>query len=254
MFQRIIESIIKLIYARRIRNVELVGKAAQMAKEGRYQDALSHLNEIENRLHPKVRSLHAFTKARVLDDMGYENEAESAMILSAKLDPGNFRAHLEIARMCGRKFHFKNAKARFEALLEVGDNNIALESKKYLTEIEQIESGKAAKLLAKRAAEAARISIDSSKQAIGLPADITVMDQFITNSPQRASELIEDLAVLLGESAVIKGGGNWQISLFLPNSFVSFPNKEPFYPFRALALRLTGSDISILQFNHSKSK
>ena len=253
MYHQTLEFLTKVLYARRIRHVEKVGRAATMAKEGKLEEALAYLAEIERKMHPKVLSFHAFTRAQILDRLGRESEAESEMIRAAKLDPSNFKAHLEIARMSGRRFHFKNARARFQGLLEVPDEAVVAESRAQLKALDDIASGKAAAGLAKRAHKAARIPLAPDNTALGLPVDIERLDSFITSDPTAAMEMIEDLAILLGQSAVM-AGGTWQISLSLTHSFVSFPNAAPFYPFEAAAYRLTGEDISILKFPTSVSK
>lgn len=253
MYHQILETLAKMIYGRRIRHVEMVGKAATLAKGGNHDEALLYLSEIENKVHPKVRSMHAFTRAKILDEMGNEAEAESEMIRSAKLDPGNFRAHLELARMSGRRLHFENATARFRELADVNDADVSECAKSYLLEIESILNGSAAKQLALIAEETARTPLGPAQITLGLPVDVIALDQLIVDAPDLAAEKREDLAILLGQSAVLSGG-NWQISLSLPCSFVTFSNGPDFCPFKAITYRLAGGDISNLKFAPSDSK
>ena len=253
MYHKTLEFLTKVLFARRLRHVEKIGRAATMAKEGKLEEALAYLAEIERKTHPRVLSFHAFTRAQILDRLGRESEAESEMIRSAKLDPSNFRAHLEIARMSGRRFHFKNARARFQGLLEVRDEAVCAEARAQLKALDDISSGKAAAGLAKRAQKAAQIPVAPDRQPLGLPVDIKKLDRFISSDPRAAAGMLEDLAILLGQSAVM-AGGTWQVSLSLTHSFISFPNAPPFYPFEAAAYRLTGEDISILQYPTSDSK
>ncbi len=253
MVHRILEFLTRLLYARRIRHVEKVGRAATMAKTGDPEAALAHLAEIERHIHPKVLSFLAYTRARILDQLGRESEAESEMIRAAKIDPANFQAHLEIARMSGRRFHFKNAKARLEGLLEVPDEAVCAAARTQLTAIEEIRSGKAVGKLSRRAEQVARTPVPPKNVPLGLPVDLEALDAFISTAPEKAADMLEDLAVLLGESAA-KTGGTWQVSLSLSHSFISFPNAPPFYPFEAIAYRLSGGSISDLKYTTSKSK
>lgn len=253
MYQQLLETLSKIIYGRRIRHVEMVGRAATMAKEGRYEAALSYLAEIECKMHRKVRSIHAFTRAKVLDEMGRETDAESEMIRSAKLDPANFLAHLELARMSGRHRHFENAKARFQELTEVSDATVSGKAKEFLHEIEEILNGSAAKRLAAHAEETALTPLGPGQIRLGMPVDLVALDQLITELPELAAEKKLDLAILLGQSAVLSGG-TWQISLALPCSCITFPGASDFNPFSAVTYRLAGGDISILKFPPSDSK
>ena len=253
MYHQLLETIAKIVYGRRIRHVESVGRAATMAKEGHPEEALTYLAEIEKKIHPKVRSVLAFTRAKILDGLGRETDAEAEMIRSAKIDPANFRAHLEIARMCGRRCHFENAKARLRELASVGDKATKAQAEIYLTEIDNILSGEAQRRLTERATRIAQIPLGAEPRPLGLPLDLNALDAFIESSPNEAAEMAEDLAILLGESAVISGG-SWQLSLSLPHCVVRFENGPDFNPFRAIADRLAGDDISILKCPPSQSK
>ena len=253
MYHQLLETISKIVYGRQIRHVESVGRAATMAKEGHPEDALAYLAEIEKNIHPKVRSVLAFTRAKIMDGMGRETDAEAEMIRSAKIDPANFRAHLEIARMCGRRCHFENARARLRELASVGDETVKAQAKSYLAEINNILSGEAERRLTERAARIAQLPLGLERRSLGLPLDLNALDAFIESSPDEAAKMAEDLAILLGESAVVSGG-RWHLSLSLLHCVVRFENAPDFNPFQAIAYCLAGDNISILKYPPSQSK
>lgn len=224
-----------------------------MASEGDFSGALGRLNELEKRLHPSVRSLHALTRGRVLDMLGRLEEAEAEVIRAAKLDPANMRAHLDLAAMSGRRFHFKNARLRLLKLAETAEPEIQNEATALLSRIDAISSGKAAKRLAQRAREMARYPMGPAGEPPGLPARFDLIEHWIQNDADAASEKAEDIAVLIGETLVSRGG-SWKLSLALDHSVVVLTDGREINPFEVVEQGFLSGNISIVQGVTSKEK
>jgi Flp pilus assembly protein TadD len=130
VFWKILELLTRLVYARRIRHINRVGEAARLAGQGDFQGALERLDKMEKKLHPEVRSFHALTRGRILEQLGRTEEAEREIIRAAKLDPSNMRAHLDLALLSARRRHFKNARARIKRLMEMAEPEIRARQKR----------------------------------------------------------------------------------------------------------------------------
>ena len=245
MFWKLLEIISRIINARRIRHVNRVGEAATLACTDP-EAALKKLAEMAPRLHPDVKSMHALTWGRILDGIGRTEEAEGKVILAAKRDPSNMHAHLELAKMAGRKFQFKNAKERLLRLAEEPDSDVVEEAKSLLLRLEDIRTGKEAKRYAEIAGRAAAIPMGRNGEKPGLPADLAVVDAWVATSPQTAIDHLDDLAMLFGQTAVIKGG-KWKISLSARHSLVEMPDGTMLCPFKIISNRFTDSSFSLLQ-------
>ncbi len=228
-----------------------VGEAAKRAKEGDEVGALADLDRIEKKIHPAVRSMHALTRGRILDGLGRIEEAEREIVRAAKLDPSNMRAHLDLAVMSGRRFHFKNARLRLEKLVEEAEPEIQEEARKLLGLIENISSGRTAKALRKRALEMARHPMGSEGKPPGLPANLEIVDAWATTNRTNFEELADEIAILLGESWVMEGG-EWRISLSLAHSVVILADGRELNPFQVVERRLSDDSISLLKCIPSK--
>jgi len=244
VFWKILELAARIIYARRIRHATWVGDAAKLAGEGDFDGALDKLADMEKKLHPRVRSLHALTRGRILDQIGRTKEAEHEILRAAKLDPSNMRAHLDLAMMCGRRFLFDNARSRLLKLAEEAEPEIREEAKRHLALMDRIASGSMAKELKKRALSMARHPMGPDGETPGLPADLAIVDEWISASGDAAREHADDIALLLGETWVCQGG-RWRISLSLKHSLVVLRNGNEISPFQTVKKRLTEPDTTI---------
>ncbi len=245
MFYKILEFIARIFYSRRILYVNRIGDAARLAGQGDAASALMRLAKIEKRwLHPSVRSVLWLTRGHILDATGNVEGAEDAVIRAAKIDPANMRAHLSLARMSGRKFQFANAKARLKELLAKADEDIQKEAKTLLCDLEDIASGNKHRELSSRAAKLAERSLGEAGERPGLPANPDVLDRWFDTAPEEARAHADDIAVLLGESAV-KRGGHWHISLDMRYSEVRFADGTAVNPFRIVAARISGDETSL---------
>lgn len=243
----------RIIYARRIHHVGRVGKAATLASSDP-DGALKMLDEMEHRIHPAVRSMHALTYGRILDGLERIGEAEAKIISAAKIDPSNMHAHLELARMSARKFQFKNAKERAERLAEEDDTDIKEKALALLKQLEDIASGRTAKRYAKRARILSKRAMGGHRKSPGIPADFGLIDEWIDAFPEEAAENVEDIALLFGESLVIDRNASWKISLSTHHSLVILESKQTICPFDVIKNRFTDSSLSLLKKYSSLTK
>lgn len=242
MFYKVLEFLTRIFFSRRIFYVNKIGAAAKLAGNGDTEAALLRLTRIERKwLHPSVRSVLWLTRGLILDASGNVPEAEDAVIRAAKMDPSNMRAHLVLAKMSGRKFQFANAKARLKDLLEKGGEEIRPEVDQMLRDLEDIASGARRKELSRRAAKLAALPLGESGERAGLPANPDVLDRWLDAAPEEARTHADDIAILLGESAV-KQGGEWHISLDMRHSEVRFEDGTSMNPFLIIAARLLGEE------------
>lgn len=246
MFWKFLEFLTRIIYARRIHHVNRVGKAATLASSDP-DGALKMLDDMEHKIHPAVRSMHALTYGRILDGLERFEEAEAKIITAAKIDPSNMHAHLELVRMSARKFQFKNAKERAERLAEENDPEIKEKALMLLKQLEDIASGKTARQYAKRARKLARTPIGDQQKSPGIPADFRLIDEWIDAFPQEAAEHIEDIALLFGESLVKDRNASWKISLSTYHSLIELKSKQTICPFDMVKNRFTDSSLSLLK-------
>jgi tetratricopeptide (TPR) repeat protein len=254
VFEKFLELVARIIYGRRIRQIDQIGEAAKLAGQGEPEAALMRLAALEGkRLHPKARSYLSLTKGRILDTLGRVEEAEAHVIAACKLDPGNMRAHLDLAVMSGRKFQFKNARARLEKLTEEAEPEVASEAEKMLVLVKSITSGKKAKELKKRAAKMAARRLSPNDTPAGLPADLKLLDRWISRHPEEAEPLADEIAILLGESAVNMGGA-WRISLSLTHSLVELRDGRVLHPFETVAARFSSGQAALARSAFSQMK
>ena len=246
MFWKILEFLSRIIYARRIRHVNRVGKAAALASADP-EEALRRLHRMEKGIHPAVRSMHALTCGRILDGLERYEEAESRVISAAKLDPSNMHAHLELAQMSGRKFQFKNAKERALRLSEENDPIIKEKALALIEKLDAIAMGQEAKQYARRAKLLAKKPIGQNGEAPGLPADFGMLDDWIDRAPGEAAKHIEDIAFLFGESAVQEWRARWKVSLSSHHSLIVLKSKQAICPFDVVKNRFTDSSLSLLK-------
>ena len=156
MFWKVFESTVRLVHRKRFKHAERISEAATLAGEGKLEEALQMLEELEPNLHKSMQSLYYLTLGRILDAAGRTREAESAVIMAAKADPSNAKAHLDLAVMSGRRFRLKDAQARLEKLAIDADDETKEKAQEILGLVDEILSGKKAAELDRRARKMAQ--------------------------------------------------------------------------------------------------
>ena len=83
-------------------------------------------------------------------------------------------------------------------------------------------------------------------EAPGLPANLALVDEWISANGDIARERADEIAVLLGETWVCQGG-KWRISLSLRHSLIVFRDGREMSPFLVVERRLTDENMSLAQ-------
>ncbi len=245
MYWKLVEFIVRLVYFKRFRQADKIARAAELATAGKPDDALAALDSIASNLHPAVAGIFGLTRGRILCSEGRLGEAVEALVRAAKLDPSNAKVHLDLAVVTGRLGRLDDARARLELLAKDADDETKKEAREVLTLLKKIVSGKQEKEFVKRAAAMAAKPIGPGGETAGLPANTNLLDEWITRSPDEASDSADELALLLGQSAVVAQNASWKVNLSIEESFVESADEKKLYPFAIVAERLAGGERSL---------
>jgi tetratricopeptide (TPR) repeat protein len=222
-----------------------MGAAAELAGQGRFDDALLELESLKPKLHPSLRSIHALTRGRILDASGKTEEAEQAFAEAAIADPSNAKAHLDLAVIAGRRFNFDEARARLSSLARDGDEQTKEQANEILCLLDQVTSGQREIEFENRATKMANRPIGPNREMAGLPADLAVLDNWIYNDPDTARGAADEIALLLGQGEVFEKKGRWQVSLSLEESFIAYQDGTKMHPFKIVSKRFSSSDTDL---------
>ena len=240
----------RLVYFKRFRQADRIGKAVKLAGEGDTEAALEELDSFEAKLHPSIKSIWGLSRGRILLATGRLDEAEKAFIFSAKADPSNAKAHLDLAVLAGRRFRFDDARQRLEKLKSDADEATQKEAGEILDLLEQVTSGKREEEFKKRAHDFASRAIGPSGETSGLPADLKLLDDWIGENTDDARKHADEIALLIGQSEVIKSGAHWRVSLSIEDSLVVYPDGSQMNPFTKVATRLSSGDATLAHRKH----
>jgi hypothetical protein len=103
-----------------------------------------------------------------------------------------------------------------------------------------VTTGKRETEFGERARKMAEQKIGPNDEAPGLPANLTVLDEWIDRSKDSAEKAADEIAILIGQSQVL-GGAKWQISLAISDSLVLRPDDARLNPFKIVAARFEDS-------------
>jgi tetratricopeptide (TPR) repeat protein len=245
VFWKILEFLIRLIHFKRFRQADKMGAAAELAGQGRFDDALLELESLKPKLHPSLRSIHALTRGRILDASGKTEEAEQAFAEAAIADPSNAKAHLDLAVIAGRRFNFDEARARLSSLARDGDEQTKEQANEILCLLDQVTSGQREIEFEDRATKMANRPIGPNREMAGLPADLAVLDNWIYHDPDTARGAADEIALLLGQGEVFEKKGRWQVSLSLEESFIAYQDGTKMHPFKIVSKRFSSSDTDL---------
>ena len=242
MFWKFIEFLVRLVYFKRFRQADRIGKAVELAGKGESEAALGEMERLEAKLHPSLRSIWGLTKGRILLAEGRLDEAERAFIFSAKADPSNAKAHLDLAVLAGRRFRFDDARERLEKIKSEAGEKIRKEAAEILDLLEKVTSGEREKEFFSRAKAFSERPIGPNGETPGLPADFKLLDKWIDQNRDKARELADEMALLVGQSEVVRRDASWRVALSIEESLIVFPDNVEFYPFKKVAQRLARDD------------
>ena len=244
MFWKVFEFIIRLFYFRRFRAAKKIGEAGQLLTDGNPQKALDLLEKTGASLHQSLLPIYAFTRGKILDALGREDEAQEAFRLVVLADPENVRADLELAILCGKRFRFDECREWLDRLGEKDDAEIEEQANGIRALLERVTSGERGREFEKRASRMAKKVIGEKGAPPGFPPDLEILDWWISKDPNAARELFDEIALLVGQSEVAKGG-SWKVSLSIDRSVIVCEHGNEISPFEIVADRFESNDISL---------
>ena len=244
MFWKIFEAVIRLFYFRRFRAAKKIGVAGQLLTDGNPQEALALLEKTGSSLHQSLLPIYAFTRGKILDALRREDEAQEAFRLVVLADPENARADLELAILCGKGFRFDECAQWLDRLKEKDDVEIQEQANDIRSLLAQVTSGERGMEFEKRALQMAKKNIGESGTPPGFPPDLEILDWWISKDPDAARELFDEIALLVGQSEVAKGG-SWKVSLSIDRSVIVYENGSEIGPFEIVADRFESDDLTL---------
>jgi tetratricopeptide (TPR) repeat protein len=219
VFWKLAEFLVRIIYFRRFRAAKRIGEAGNLLGEGRPADALEHLEQTGARLHQSLLPLYALVRGRILDALGRLDEAEEAFKLVVLTDPESAKADLELAVLAGRRFRFDECSTWLDRLAGKSDPETIQRAAGIRELLEQITSGEREAEFASRARRLAQTELGNSTDTVGLPPDLDALGRWMGDSPSRAREQLDEIALLLGQG-LVELGARWKISLAIEESVV----------------------------------
>lgn len=245
MFWKVFEFLIRLVYLKRFRQAERIQKAAELAGGGKTREALELLDKIETKLHPSIGSIYWLARGRIFLAAGSLDEAEAALIRSAKADPSNAKAHLDLAVVAGRKFRFDDARARLDKLKNEAGEEEQRSAAEILELLDKVISGEREKEFIRRAEELSQRSIGPKGETPGLPANLDVLDEWIDRTPDQARALADEIALLVGHSEVAARKARWKVGLAIEDSLITMPNGVEISPFDIVSEKFSSPGASL---------
>jgi hypothetical protein len=245
VFWKILEFFIRLVHRKRFKQTEAIGRAAERAGQGDIEEAIAQMDDLAEILHPSLTSTYALTRGRMLNATGRQGEAEQSFIVAAKADPSNAQAHLEMAVMAGRRFKFEEARERLDCLVADADEETQKQAGEILSLLDQVTSGAREQAFRVRAAAMGDRPIGRNGESAGLPADVSILDDWISRCPEDARGQADEIALLLGQGVVVDENARWQVSLSIEDSIVLRPDGTALRPFEVIATRLSSDNLDL---------
>ncbi len=239
MFWKVIEFIVKLIFFRRFRQADKIGDAGRLLCDGDPKGALAELDRLEAQLHPSLISIHAYTRGMAFNVQDRLDEARAAFIRSREANPdGTTKADLELAVIAGRRFEFEECRQWLDKLDEKVEGETKERAGQIRALLDDVTSGNKRQEFEERARKMARRPIGPNGESPELPANIALLDDWIGREPKIARQAADELAILIGHSAVLEKGASWRISLGISDSVIEFEDGRELNPFTVVAMRL----------------
>jgi len=239
VFWKIFELLIRVLYFRRLAAAKRIGEAGRLLNDGRAEEALALLERAGARLHQTLLPVYAFTRGKILDALGRTAEAEEAFRLVVLADPANARADLELAIIAGRRRDFQQCREWLDRMDAKKDEQLAVQAAGIRDLMERCASGDRERELAGRARTMAEAPLGTGGEAAGWPPDLAIIDGWIERDPDAARGRFDEIAIMVGQAAVERGG-RWSVSLALDECVVVYPDGTAMNPFAAVAARLDG--------------
>lgn len=232
------ESLVKVLFWSRVRKARKIGAAAELIGQGRAEETLTILAQMERRIPPYLGHLFFLTRGRAHDELGQTEEAEPSYLAAVFAKEGATIAHIHLAILCGRQRRFQEARDWLRRLSEDEEAEATLveQAEELGRLLDDVESGRRCDELRQRAQQFAQNQgLDDLPPAAALER----LDQWVESSPESATIDCDELACYLGEVVVEAFDGQWEVSLNLEESLVTGP-AEAFAPFEVVRRRLEG--------------
>ncbi|MCP4604108.1 MAG: hypothetical protein GY847_26895 [Proteobacteria bacterium] len=245
MFWKLFELLIRLVYFKRFRQADKIGNAAELARNGKLNEALLALDNVEPGLNSFLKPVYGLTRGRILSAQGRLGEAEKALIIAAKADPSNFKVHLDLALIAGRRFRFDDARDRLKELATQADDATKKEAAEILALLEKVTSGEREADFESRARAMANKVIGPHGEVAGLPVDTARLDAWIDRNPEEARKSADEIALLLGQGEILEQRARWKVGLSIEESYILRLDSTVLNPFEVVAMRLNNNDANL---------
>lgn len=246
MFWKAVELLVRLIYFRRFRAAENIGRAGNMLSEGHPAEALEMLEETGKRLHQSLLPLYALVRGRILDALGRVDEAEEAFKLVVLTDPESAKADLELAVLAGRRFRFDECRTWLDRLDAKNDEATKARAAGIRELLDRITSGEREAEFARRARAIADVPLAGEERGLGLPPDLHRLGEWLRREPEAVRERLDELALLIGQGEVERGA-SWRVSLSIEESVVRRKDGLQLNPFEVLDAALAPGSASLAE-------
>jgi tetratricopeptide (TPR) repeat protein len=234
VFWKLVEALVRLIYFRRFRAVERIGKAGELLDAGRAGESLRLLERVGRSMHESLLPFWAFTRGRVLVALDRFDEAEQSLKLAVLSDRESGRADLELAVLCGRRGRLEEAREWLERLEAKDDEQSRAKGAQIRALLEKVGSGERTRELAERARELAERPLPPGGSPAGLPPDPKVLDGWIRTEPDQARAALDEIALLVAFGEERKGA-RFEVNLSLEDSAVVRNDEARLNPFETVA-------------------
>ncbi|NLN63737.1 MAG: hypothetical protein GX146_12790 [Myxococcales bacterium] len=234
MFFKVLEWGVRLVYRKRFRAAETIGKATQWQAEGRASEALALLEELRPALHTTLLPLHRFALGHTLVSLGRWDEAEAAFAEAAQGDPKNPRPDIEAALLCARRGDHSACRTWLVRAIEKQDGVADERAAGFLQRLDQLENGELGTELTERGRQMSLRVLSDCDAPLGLSPDRDRLRAWAEAHPDEARELFDELALWLAWTEVQRGG-RWVFRLFLEDTRVACADGRTCDPFAEAA-------------------
>jgi tetratricopeptide (TPR) repeat protein len=230
------QAIVRVIFWRRLRMARKIGDAAELIGQGKADETLRILKQIERRIPPYLGHLFFLTRGRAYDELGELQEAEQSYLAAVFAKEGASLAHLHLAVLCGRQEKYDETQAWIKRIRDdaEADGELLEQADSLETMVNDLRSGQRLADIQQRARD---FSLSHQLDELSPQAALERLDQWVTEHPDQAAVECDELACYLGEMIVPSVQGGWKLNLRLEDSFVEGP-RGSIHPFEVVRCRL----------------
>jgi hypothetical protein len=241
LFFKVVEFLLRLLYYKRFRAADRIGRAAQLLTSARAPEALALLQRLRPSLHSSLLPLYCFTLGRTFTVLGRPAAAETAFLQAAGGDSKSARAEVEIALLRAREGDHLSCQTWLRKAIDKKDDVHSPRAAAFLQQLSRVEDGSLRTEFETRAETIAHATLPGADDCPGLPPDCALLERWARQNPQSAQELFDEIALLLAWSRV-RQGGTWVLRLAIEDTRVQLPDGSIHDPFKEAALLLHFTD------------